>query len=115
MTTGFFLSPLEKFEILPLIPLCLGGIDFSITNETIILIVIFFVVHTFFLFCTNAKDSTLNLIPSRMQVVFENLYKVIMGLIVDNLGQKDGQKFFPMIFSVFFYHRLYEPYWVSSI
>jgi len=102
MTFGFFFSPLDQFEVLPLIPLYLGGVDFSITNETIILIVIFFIIHTFFLFCTSAKDSTLSLIPSRLQVIFENLYKVIMGLLVDNLGQKDGQKFFPMIFSVFF-------------
>ena len=102
MTTNFFYSPLEQFEILPLIPLYLGGIDFSITNETIILIVIFFTVQTFFLFCTNEKDSTLSFIPSRIQVIFEGIYKVIVGLIVDNLGQKDGQKFFPIIFSVFF-------------
>lgn len=102
MTTNFFYSPLEQFEILPLIPLYLGGIDFSITNETIILIVIFFTVQTFFIFCTNEKDSTLSFIPSRIQVIFEGIYKIIVGLIVDNLGQKDGQKFFPIIFSVFF-------------
>jgi len=55
MTTNFFYSPLEQFEILPLIPLYLGGIDFSITNETIILIVIFFTVQTFFFFVQMKK------------------------------------------------------------
>lgn len=98
----FFLSPLEQFEILPLIPLYLGGIDFSVTNETVILILIFFVIHTFFLFCLNEKDSTLFLIPSKLQIFFEIIYKVILGLIVDNLGVKDGQKFLPILFSTFF-------------
>jgi len=37
-----FYSPLEQFEILPLFSLYLGGLDFSITNETVILGVIFF-------------------------------------------------------------------------
>ena len=100
--TVFFFSPLEQFEILPLLPLYFGGIDFSVTNETIILIVIFFIVHTFYFFCTNGKDFTLNLIPSKIQVIFEGIYKVILGLIVDNLGLNGGQKFFPVIFSAFF-------------
>ena len=61
-----------------------------------------FYYYSYFLsFCTTGKDSTLNLIPSRVQVVFEGIYKVILGLIVDNLGQNEGQKFFPVIFSVF--------------
>jgi ATP synthase subunit 6 len=56
----------------------------------------------FIFFCTSEKDSSLNLIPSKVQVIFEGVYKVILGLIVDNLGQNAGQKFFPVIFSVFF-------------
>ena len=33
-----FLSPLEQFEILPLFSLYFGELDFSITNETVILV-----------------------------------------------------------------------------
>ncbi len=102
MVFNFFFSPLEQFEVLPLVPFYFGGMDFSITNETIILILIFFIIHTFYFFCTNNKDFTLGLIPSKVQVIFEGIYKVIFGLVVDNLGQKVGQKFFPVIFSVFF-------------
>jgi len=42
MNFSLFYSPLEQFEILPLISLYLGGLDFSITNETVILGLIFF-------------------------------------------------------------------------
>ena len=34
-------------------------------------------------------------------VMWLKLY-IILNLIIDNLGQKDGQKFFPVIFSIFF-------------
>ena len=73
MTTNFFYSPLEQFEILPLIPLYLGGIDFSITNETIILIVIFFTVQTFFLFCTNEKAACTHTIQMKNQTTTSNV------------------------------------------
>ena len=42
MNFSLFYSPLEQFEILPLISLYLGGFDFSITNETVTLSLIFF-------------------------------------------------------------------------
>jgi len=47
MYNNFFFSPLEQFEILPVFSFYLGGLDFSITNETIILVVIFFLNKTF--------------------------------------------------------------------
>ena len=76
MINNFFLSPLEQFEILPLIPLYFHGIDFSITNETIILIVIFLITHAFFFSTTNEKDLTLNLIPSRFQIILSLFTKL---------------------------------------
>ena len=115
MVFNFFFSPLEQFEVLPLVPFYLGGMDFSLTNETIILILIFFIIHTFYFFCTNGKDFTLNLIPSKVQVIFEGIYKVIFGLIVDNLGQKVGQKFFSSNFFSIFFDCLFKSYRTCSV
>ena len=103
MNLKFFYSPLEQFEVLPLIPLYLGGIDVSITNETVILLIIFFFISILFFSSFNPKDSTLNLIPSKFQSVFEFLYRVIISLVVDNLGKESGQSFFPILFSIFFF------------
>jgi len=59
MASKFFItSPLEQFEIIPLISLPFGYFDFSITNQTIILgLIIFFIVTFFFQFfkTTRAK------------------------------------------------------------
>jgi F0F1-type ATP synthase membrane subunit a len=103
MNLKFFYSPLEQFEVLPLIPLYFGGIDVSITNETVILLIIFFFISILFFSSFNPKDSTLNLIPSKFQSVFEFLYRVIISLVVDNLGKESGQPFFPILFSIFFF------------
>ena len=40
-----FFSPLEQFEIIPLISIYLNVLDFSITNEVVILSLIFFFVY----------------------------------------------------------------------
>lgn len=103
MISQIFCSPLEQFEVIPLITLYLNGIDFSITNETIILILIFSFINILFFSCFNSKDETLSLVPSKFQILFEAIYKIIISLIIDNLGEKSGQPFFPIIFSIFFF------------
>ena len=62
MTFKIF-SPLEQFEILPIIPIQLGSLDFSITNEVVILLVIFFLLTSLFYFSVKESDSTLYIIP----------------------------------------------------
>jgi len=98
-----FLSPLEQFEILPIIPFYFNGIDFSVTNETIILLIVFYILKILFSSCKNAKDLTFNLIPNKFQIIFESLYKILLSLVVDNLGKEIGQKFFPIIFTIFLF------------
>lgn len=100
---NFIYSPLEQFEVLPLIPLYFKGVDFSVTNETVILLLIFLFIRVLFFSCFNPKDSTLNLIPTKFQTLFEFVYKIIISLIVDNLGKENGQSFFPILFSIFFF------------
>jgi len=99
----FFSSPLEQFEILPAISLYLGVLDFSITNEAIILFLIFFFVSTFFYSSFKQSDSTLFIVPHRWQVIIEIIYKMVLSMITDNISGKKGQFFFPLVFSVFFF------------
>jgi len=98
-----FCSPLEQFEIIPLISLYFGGIDISVTNETVIIINLFLFIFRLFYSCFNNTNSSLYLIPQKIQLLFELIYKTIISLIVDNLGQEKGQSFFPILFSIFFF------------
>lgn len=65
IATSFFLSPLEQFQILPFFSFQIGLLDFTITNETVILILILFFSCVFLLSLNKENDSTLFIIPNR--------------------------------------------------
>ncbi|CAM9258556.1 unnamed protein product [Discosporangium mesarthrocarpum] len=92
-------SPLEQFQILPIVSCGLGFVDLSITNAMLSTIFIlsfcFFLQHSLVLYGRN-------LIPGPWQLVFESLYSMIAALVWDSVGQK-GQKYFPFIFFIFFF------------
>lgn len=102
-----FSSPLEQFEILPLVSLYFGGLDFSITNETIILILIFFIISVFIDSCSKStvgeERSSLFIVPHNWQVTLEIIYKMILSMIIENIDAQKGQSFFPLVFSLFFF------------
>jgi len=96
----FFNSPLEQFEILPLIPNFFGV---TITNETIILIITLLFTYIFFKTMFKQTDLTLFLVPHRWQVIIEIIYKMILSLVTDNISGDKGQFFFPLVFTLFFF------------
>jgi len=98
-----FFSPLEQFEILPLLPITISFLDFSITNQTIMLaLIVFFLVSAFFI-VVKQSNSSLFIVPHRFQIVLELLYSMILGIVVDNISGKKAQLFFPLIFTIFFF------------
>ena len=96
---NFLTSPLEQFQILSVIPLNFGIFDFSITNSTI---VIFLGLSSFcfIINCFIKKNSSIYLVPNRWFVIIEGMYELVGNLLKDTIGIK-GQKFFPLIFSLF--------------
>nr|YP_010726707.1 ATP synthase F0 subunit a [Hypnea pseudomusciformis]WCH57770.1 ATP synthase F0 subunit a [Hypnea pseudomusciformis]WDY85194.1 ATP synthase F0 subunit a [Hypnea pseudomusciformis] len=88
-------SPLEQFEIVALIPLNIGGINFSLTNSSLFLIIAFFLI----IFWTNLSFYNLNLIPNNWQLIKESLYKVTSSIVEDNIGRK-GEYYLPFIFTL---------------
>lgn len=102
-TKNLWLSPIEQFEIMPLITLKAGWFDISITNQTITLFLIFAT-----LFCLKNSllgkfDSTHFLIPLRMQFMFERYLKGILSLAYERISRKDGTSFFPLLLTLSFY------------
>lgn len=99
---NIFTSPLEQFQVLPLFSVYLGFIDFSITNETVILGLIFFFSLVLFYSLSKTNDNTYFIVPNRWQAIIEIIYKLILALVNDNIKDKRNQYFFPLVFSLFF-------------
>jgi len=96
---NFLTSPLEQFQILPIVQLHLGVFDFSITNVTIILTVGIGSV-VFALYSLLSDEGNFFVVPNRIQFVFEMFYDIIFNMLNDVLGAK-GKTFFPYIFTLF--------------
>jgi len=98
---NIFTSPLEQFQVLPVFSLIIGIFDFSLTNETIILILILFFTVILLLGLLKESDNTYFIIPNRWQSVIELIYKMMLGLVNDNIKDKKSLYFFPLVFALF--------------
>jgi|APCry1669189241_1035207.scaffolds.fasta_scaffold00773_8 F0F1-type ATP synthase membrane subunit a len=97
-------SPLEQFQVFPILSFYLLGYDFSITNETVILVLVLLLTLVFFMsLFQKSGDNTLDLIPKRRQSILEIIYTAMLSLVVDNIKDKNSQKFFPLVFSLFLF------------
>jgi len=99
---NIFTSPLEQFQVLPIFSFYFGFFDFSITNETIILLLILFFSLVLFLSLFKVNDNSYFIVPNRWQSLVEIIYKLILSLVNDNIKDKKNQFFFPLVFSIFF-------------
>jgi len=97
-----FTSPLEQFQVLPIFSFYFGFFDFSITNETIILILILFFSIVIFFSLLKENSNSYFIVPTRWQSAIEIIYKLILSLVSDNIKDKKNQYFFPLVFSIFF-------------
>ena len=89
-------NPMEQFEIKPLIPLNIGGVNVSFTNSSLFMVLA--VVSAVLLMGMCLRKRTI--IPSVAQSVPEVLYEFIAGLLRENVGM-EGMKYFSFIFSLF--------------
>lgn len=95
----YYFSPLEQFSVYRLIPVKLSFIDISITNSSLFLITL--LIFTFFFLTSIIAKSRLT--PNVWQSLIETLYEFIYFNIVTENIKKDGQLYFPILFSIFFF------------
>jgi F-type H+-transporting ATPase subunit a len=91
-------SPLDQFKIKKIVEMDLFGIDISITNSSLYMMI------ATFLICLSLFLSTrkVNILPNRLQIIAESFYLFIKNLIQSAIGD-EGMKFFPLIFSLFMF------------
>ncbi len=89
-------SPLEQFEIKPIVPIEIGGLDVSFTNSSLWMTLAVVVAGG----TLTLAASRGAMVPGRLQTVAELFYEFIAGLIKETIGSQ-GRKYFPIIFTVF--------------
>ena len=92
-------SPLEQFELIPLIPLTIGSLDISLTQSTFFMCIgITAFLSLFRMILINGGGT---IVPNRWQVFLEGIFQLCMSLSTATIEGGKGQKYFPFIFVVF--------------
>ncbi|HVI50977.1 MAG TPA: F0F1 ATP synthase subunit A [Candidatus Sulfotelmatobacter sp.] len=91
-------NPVEQFQIEPLVPLHIGGVNVSFTNSALLMVVSVTLVTAFLTLSVRGRA----LVPGRWQSMAEVFYEFVGNMIRDNVGS-EGRKFFPFIFSLFMF------------
>lgn len=95
MLISFVTSPLEQFEIVTILPITLFGLNFSLTNSSLFLILSLLII----LFFLNLSFYKVTMIPTLWQSLKEVIYNITSSMVQDNLGKK-GESYFPFIFTL---------------
>jgi len=91
-------NPVEQFQIEPLVPLHIGGINVSFTNSALLMVISITLATAFLTLSVRGRA----LVPGRWQSMAEVFYEFVSNMIRDNVGS-EGRKFFPFIFSLFMF------------
>lgn len=91
-------NPLHQFEISTIVPIRIGGIDASLTNSSVFMIIAVALVTGFFVLGVKSRA----LVPGRLQSVAELAYEFVANMLRSNVGS-EGRPYFPFIFSLFFF------------
>ncbi|MDO9415671.1 F0F1 ATP synthase subunit A [Pararhizobium sp.] len=91
-------DPIHQFVVNKIVPIEIGGIDFSFTNSSLFMVATV-ACATGFLYLTTGSRS---IVPTRLQSVSEMSYEFIASMLREGAGSS-GMKFFPMVFSLFMF------------
>lgn len=91
-------DPIHQFEVKTVVPLEVGGIDASLTNAGIFMILAAGAVTAFMVFSMSGRA----MVPGRLQSLAELSYEFIANMVRSTTGT-DGLRFFPFVFSLFMF------------
>ena len=92
------MDPLHHFQVVNYLKIAPMGLDISISNSVVWMWVAVAAAFGLFRYATRVPS----MVPGRMQSVAEEGFLFIEGIIDDTIG-KSGKKFFPFVFTLFFF------------
>jgi F-type H+-transporting ATPase subunit a len=91
-------DPIHQFQIQKLIPIEVGGVDFSFTNSSLFMALTVAGSAAFLIMSSSGRG----LVPTRWQSAAEMTYEFVAGTLRESAGS-DGMRFFPFVFSLFMF------------
>jgi len=91
-------DPIHQFQIHEIIPIEIGGVDFSFTNSALFMVATVVGASAFLILSTRGRG----LVPGRWQSAAEVTYEFVAKTLRDSTGS-DGMRFFPLVFSLFIF------------
>jgi F-type H+-transporting ATPase subunit a len=91
-------DPIHQFQIHPIIPIHVGGLDLSFTNSGLFMVIVVLVAGGF-LYLSTSNGA---LIPTRLQSISEMAYEFVANMLREAAGSH-GMQFFPLVFSLFMF------------
>ncbi len=91
-------DPIHQFHIEKLIPIEIGGLDFSFTNSALFMALTVAGASAFLILSTRGRG----LVPSRWQSAAELTYEFIAQTLRESAGG-EGMRFFPFVFTLFMF------------
>lgn len=91
-------GPIDQFEIDRLIEMKIGGLDVSLTNSSVWMLIVIVAASVFMLVGMRHRA----LVPGRGQSMAEMAYELVANMVRDNVGS-EGRRYFPFIFSLFMF------------
>ena len=89
-------DPIHQFNIYNIVPINIGGLDFSFTNASLFMVLSALIGGAFFYFSTGSRG----LVPTRSQSVTEMFYEFTGNMVRDSAGS-EAMRFFPFVFTLF--------------
>jgi F-type H+-transporting ATPase subunit a len=91
-------SPLEQFEIQPILPITVGDLNLSFTNSSLWMAISVLLIYALVMLGTRHAS----MVPGRLQALVEMSYEFIADMLGSTVG-KDGRKYFPFVFTLFMF------------
>ena len=91
-------DPIHQFRIEPIVPIVIGGHNFSFTNSSLFMVLTVVAAVAFLLIPTRSRA----VVPGRWQSAAEVTYEFVEKTLRDSAGS-EGMKFFPFVFSLFMF------------
>ncbi len=92
------INPIEQFNITPIVPMHIGGLDVSFTNSSLFMVIILGLACLVMVMGTSGNA----LVPSRLQSAAEMGYEFVASTVKTAAGTQ-GMRFFPFVFSIFIF------------